>query len=44
MLIEKPELKDCYVRGKINEELHSILAEADKTFEKFTTEYTVVFH
>ena len=44
VLIEKPELKDCYVRGKINEELHSILAEADKTFEKFTTEYTVVFH
>ena len=44
VLIEKPELKDCYLRGKINEELHSILAEADKTFEKFTTEYTVVFH
>ena len=44
VLIEKPELKDCYVRGKINEELHSILAEADKTFEKFATEYTVVFH
>ena len=44
VLIEKPELKDCYVRGKINEELHSILAEADKTFEKFSAEYTVVFH
>ncbi|MBQ3532008.1 MAG: hypothetical protein IJA05_08870 [Oscillospiraceae bacterium] len=44
MLIEKPELKDQYVRGKINEELHSIIAEADKTFEKFSSEYTVVFH
>lgn len=44
MLIEKPELKDQYVRGKINEELYGIIAEADKTFEKFSVEYTVVFH
>ncbi len=44
MLIEKPELRDQYVQGKINEELHSIIAEADKTFEKFSSEYTVVFH
>lgn len=44
VLIEKSELKDQYVRGKINEELHSIIAETDKTFENFSSEYTVVFH
>lgn len=29
VLIEKSELNDQYIRGKINEELHSIIAEAD---------------
>lgn len=44
LLIEKPELKEQYVVGNINEELHSIIVEANKTFDKFSTEYTVVFH
>ena len=44
MLIENSELRNQYVRGEINEELHSIIAESGKTFDKFSSEYTVVFH
>lgn len=44
VLLEKPTLRDAYVRGKINEELDDVLAEAEKTFERFSQEYIVVFN
>lgn len=44
VLFVKPELKDQYVRGKINEELHNILSETDETFNEFSSKYTVIFH
>lgn len=43
-LLEKPALRDTYVRGKINEELDSVIAESNTTFDKFAKEYIVVFH
>ena len=42
-VLEKPELRDAYVRGKINEELDVLLAEAEATFGRFAEEYTVIF-
>lgn len=42
-LLEKPALRDTYVRGKINEELDSILAEAEETFDRFARDYIIVF-
>ena len=42
-LLEKPELRNAYVRGKINEELDSVLVEANATFERFAEDYIVVF-
>ncbi|MDD6986121.1 MAG: hypothetical protein PUI53_02415 [Butyricicoccus porcorum] len=44
VLLEKPALRDAYVRGKINDELDAVLAEADATFDRFAEEYIVVFH
>ena len=44
VLIEKPSLRDAYVRGKINEELDAVIAEADATFNQFSQEYIVVFN
>ena len=44
VLLEKPMLRDVYVRGKINEELDSIFAEAEMTFGKFSQNYIVIFH
>jgi len=43
-LLEKPALRDAYVRGKINDELEAVLAEVDATFDRFAEEYIVVFH
>lgn len=43
-ILDKPALRDAYVRGKINDELDAVLAEADATFESFSEEYTVVFN
>lgn len=43
-LINKPMLRDSYVCGKINEELQDILVEADRNFEEFSLEYTVIFN
>lgn len=42
-LLEKPELRDAYVRGKINEDLDAVLAEANATFDRFVEDYIVVF-
>lgn len=44
VLLEKPALRDAYVRGKINDELDAVLAETEKTFERFSQEYIVVFN
>ena len=43
-IAQKPKLRDDYVLGRINEELNEVLLEADDTFEKFSSEYVVVFH
>lgn len=43
-LLEKPALRDAYVRGRINDELHAVFAEANATFDRFAKEYAVVFH
>lgn len=44
VLLEKPTLRDAYVRGKINEELDEVIAETETTFEHFSQEYIVVFN
>lgn len=44
VLLEKPALREAYVRGKINDELDAVLAETEKTFERFSQEYIVVFN
>lgn len=44
LLLEKPTLRDAYVRGKINEELDVVLTESEETFERFSQEYIVVFN
>lgn len=43
-LIQKPSLRESYLHGKINEELYEVLDEIDRTFEEFSSQYTVVFH
>lgn len=43
VLLEKPSLQDDYVRGKINDELDAVLAEANATFDRFSKDYIVVF-
>lgn len=35
-IVEKPELRDAYVRGKINKELQTVYKEIDTTFKKFS--------
>ena len=44
VLLEKPELRDAYVRGIIAEELNEVYAEIDNTFEKISEKYIVVFN
>lgn len=44
VLLEKPALRDAYVRGKINEQLDAVLADANATFDRFAKEYIVVFN
>lgn len=44
VLLEKPELRNAYVQGKINEELDAVLAETNTTFERFSKDYIVVFN
>lgn len=43
-LIEKPAKRDAYIRGRISNELNDVLAEAEKTFASFSTDYIVVIH
>ena len=44
VMLEKPALRDAYVRGKINAELDTVLAEAYETFDRFSEDYIVVFN
>ena len=44
VLLEKPELRDAYVRGIIAEELNEVYAEIDETFAEMSEQYLVVFN
>ena len=43
-LLEKPDLRDAYVRGIIAEELNEVYAEIDDTFAEMSEQYIVVFN
>lgn len=43
ILIKKPETRDAYVLGKINEQMVEVYAGVDLTFEEITKERIVVF-
>lgn len=43
-ILEKPALRDAYIRDKINAEMDAVLAEVDATFDKFSEKYAVIFH
>lgn len=43
-MIDKPALRDAYIRERINDELDAVLATADATFERFSNDYIVVFN
>jgi hypothetical protein len=42
VLIEKPEARDAFVRGAINEHLDEVLLSVDETFTDISKEYIVV--
>ncbi|MCR4555437.1 MAG: hypothetical protein K5766_01345 [Alphaproteobacteria bacterium] len=41
-LIQKPELQDQYITGRLNEELSEVLLSVDQTFNDFSKDYIVV--
>ena len=41
-LIQKPELQDQYITGRLNEELSEVLLSVDQTFNDFSKNYIVV--
>lgn len=43
-IVEKPSLRDAYVRGVIADELTAVYEEVNSTFDKFSDEYIVVFN
>ncbi len=43
-MIDKPALRDVYVRGIIADELTIVYEQIDSTFEDFSEEYVVVFN
>lgn len=43
ILSEKPELREKYVRGKINEELDEVYKEIDKTLKDSSEKYNIIF-
>ncbi len=43
LLIEKPNVRDDYVHGKLNEQLTEVLDDIDYTFDEISTEYIVIF-
>ena len=44
VILEKPELRDAYVRGIIAEELNEVYAEIDETFAEMSEQYIIVFN
>lgn len=42
-IIEKPNARDAYVRGIINEELNKVITSVDETFDEASANYIVVF-
>ena len=42
VLIEKPNARDAYVRGKLNEQLAEVLEDVDSTFNEISANYIVV--
>lgn len=43
VIIEKPNARDAYVRGIINEELEKVIMSVDETFDEAYANYIVVF-
>lgn len=43
VMLEKPALRDAYVRGIISDELSVVYDEVDSTFNEFSEKYIVVF-
>ena len=43
VLIEKPELRDAYVSGKIDEELKEVYNEVDRTFDEIAKDKIVIY-
>ena len=43
-LLEKPELRDAYVRAIIADELNEVYDEINSTFTEMSEEYLVVFN
>ena len=42
-ILQKPKLKELYVKGKIYDELEEVYNEIDKTFEGFSDNYSIIF-
>ena len=42
-ILQKPGLKEKYIKGQIQEELNSVYDEIDKTFNKCLDDYNVIF-
>lgn len=43
VILEKPKMRDAYVRGVINEQLQEVYEDIDKTLDSFRDEYVIVF-
>ena len=43
VLIEKPNARDAYVSGRLNEQLAEVLGDVNATFDEITANYIVVF-
>ena len=43
VLVEKPEARQKYVRGILDEELNTVLYEDELLFDEYTRNYLVVF-
>ena len=43
VLREKPNTRDAYVHGVLNEQLEEVLEDVNDTFDKISAEYIVVF-
>ena len=43
MILEKPGLREKYVSGHLYEDLTSVIADVDITFQDFSKDYIVVF-